>query len=608
MVSAVADGRTRQMRRARLRRVAIPLVAGAAALAVVTPASATPAVATPVAAKPASATRPAVGTSAGAARAATARPTLRTVAYAGVRLSVPATWPVVDLDRNPTACVRFDTHAVYLGAAGPDQACPARVIGRTETVWVAPATRSGVRTLAAVPGVLPPASVDTAAQQLAVAPAGTGVTVTATWGTDRALVQRIVASGTRGPVLRPSRPAFRAGGVVTRFPVGATSTAASGYAFDACAAPSSWVMAAWKRFSPYNSIGAYIGGINRGCAQPNLNQPWISQVMGTQGWRVLPLYVGRQAPCSGRSDLAAIDPGRAFAQGAAEARDAVGRARTTGMHPGSVLYNDMEGYPRGGACTAAVLSYLTGWTNQLHATGWLSGVYSSASGAIADLAVAPARAGYTSPDIIWTARWDGSAHLFGETYVPDTRWASQQRVKQYLGDHTERWGGYSINVDSNRVEAAGATIAYLGRVRASAWAHWSPSTSVPGKGLFRVGAPVYYTCILGGQVVSGSPRWVRLFDGRLLPSVALPPAAGVPFCALPGQVLSELNMRSGPSSAGPVRGVLHVGALARVACQASGQRMGNTRVWDRLSNGLWVSDGWVATPGRPAFSPTYPRC
>jgi len=582
------------------------VAAGLAALVV------TGSVTTPAAAATALAS-PAAVTAAGAVRAAgrvtaVAHPALRTVAYAGVRLSVPASWPVVDLDRNPTACVRFDTHAVYLGAAGPDQVCPARVVGRTETVWVAPATATGVRALAAAPGVVPAAAVDLLDQQLAVAPAGTGVTVTATWGTDRATVQRIVASGARGPVVRRSTPAIRAGGLVTEFPVGTTSTAVSGYAFDACAAPSARVMAAWKRYSPYQAVGVYIGGLNRGCAQPNLTQPWISQVMSTQGWKVLPLYVGRQAPCSGRSTLAPIDPRQAFAQGVAEAKDAVSGATVRGMHPGSVLYNDMEGYPRGGACTTAVLSYLSGWTNQLHGTGWLSGVYSSASGAIADLAAAPARTGYTSPDIIWTARWDGVTGLFGERYVPDTRWAAQQRVKQYRGDHSERWGGYSINVDSNRVEAAGASIAYLGSVRTVAWARRAPSTAVPASGLFRAGTRVYYSCILGGQVVSGSARWVRMLDGRLLPSVALPPAAGVPFCALPGQVLSDLNLRSGPSSAGAVRGVLHLGSLARVACQASGQLVGDTRVWDRLSNGLWVSNRWVASPGRPSFSPTYPRC
>jgi len=67
-------------------------------------------------------------------------------------------------------------------------------------------------------------------------------------------------------------------------------------------------------------------------------------------------------------------------------------------------------------------------------------------------------------------------------------------------------------------------------------------------------------------------------------------------------------MRNGPSSAGPVRGVLPRGALAAIACQRTGELVGDSRVWDRLTNGLYVSDRWVATPGRPGFSPTIPRC
>jgi len=531
---------------------------------------------------------------------------VRTVSYGGIRLRVPASWPVVDLDRSPQSCVRFDVHAVYLGAAGPDQACPARVVGRTETVWVAPVGRTGLRAAAAVAGAVPVTAVDTVDQQVTVDPVGTGVTVTATWGADPALARRIVASGTRGPVVRRTAP-LRGMGVVTKFPIGATATPAAGYGFDACAAPSVTVMNAW-RSSPFGTVGVYIGGLNRGCAQPNLTQPWVSAVMAGQGWRTLPLYVGRQAPCVGRSDLGLIDPGRAFAQGTEAARDAIGDARRIGLRPGSALYNDMEGYPRGGACTAAVLNFLSGWTNQLHEGGWLSGVYSSASGAIADLASAAKPAGYTAPDVIWTARWDNWPQLFGEPYVADSRWAVAQRVKQYLGDHVERWGGYSLNIDSNRVDAPGGTIAYLGRFRASVWTRWAPSNAAAAGGLLRAGQLAYYSCVIGGQVVGGSPRWVRLVDGRFVPAAGLTPARGTPFCSLPGQVDVDLNMRNGPSSAGPVRGVLPRGALAAIACQRTGELVGDSRVWDRLTNGLYVSDRWVATPGRPGFSPTIPRC
>jgi Domain of unknown function (DUF1906) len=62
----------------------------------------------------------------------------RSVTYRGVRVPVPAGWTVVDLDENPSACVRYDRHAVYLGHPGPQPDCPARVVGRTEAVQVQP--------------------------------------------------------------------------------------------------------------------------------------------------------------------------------------------------------------------------------------------------------------------------------------------------------------------------------------------------------------------------------------------------------------------------------------------------------------------------------------
>jgi hypothetical protein len=67
---------------------------------------------------------------------------LRTVTYQGTQFDVPADWPVYDLTKDPTRCVRFDTHAVYLGHPGADMACPAGIVGRTDTVLVEPSSGS----------------------------------------------------------------------------------------------------------------------------------------------------------------------------------------------------------------------------------------------------------------------------------------------------------------------------------------------------------------------------------------------------------------------------------------------------------------------------------
>jgi hypothetical protein len=62
----------------------------------------------------------------------------KSVAYHGIEFTVPGNWPVYDLTADPTTCVRFDVHAVYLGHPGADMRCPAIVVGRTDAVLVEP--------------------------------------------------------------------------------------------------------------------------------------------------------------------------------------------------------------------------------------------------------------------------------------------------------------------------------------------------------------------------------------------------------------------------------------------------------------------------------------
>ena len=62
------------------------------------------------------------------------------VELGGLRLLVPAGWPVHDLAAEPRTCVRADVHAVYLGEQGDEPDCSAQAVGRTETLWIAPLT------------------------------------------------------------------------------------------------------------------------------------------------------------------------------------------------------------------------------------------------------------------------------------------------------------------------------------------------------------------------------------------------------------------------------------------------------------------------------------
>jgi hypothetical protein len=82
-----------------------------------------------------------------AEHAKAARPATQTVTFGGYTVSVPASWPVYDLTKNPRQCVRYDVHAVYLGTPGTDPDCPPNLVGRVDTVTIqAPAASAGTQT------------------------------------------------------------------------------------------------------------------------------------------------------------------------------------------------------------------------------------------------------------------------------------------------------------------------------------------------------------------------------------------------------------------------------------------------------------------------------
>jgi hypothetical protein len=229
------------------------------------------------------------------------------------------------------------------------------------------------------------------------------------------------------------------------------AAAFTGFAFDACSAPSADALDAWLG-SPYRALGIYIGGANRACPNPQLTQAWTANAVAT-GWGLIPIYVGLQAPCASGSGLAKISPSIAASQGTAAADDAAGDAGVLGLGTGSPIYFDMEGYAiNNAACSQSVEAFVSAWVDELHALGHLAGVYGSAASTIRDLQVLAATA--SSPDDVWIADWNGEATVFGDPYVSDTLWTNHQRLHQYRGGHHETWNGVTLDVDSNYVDAA----------------------------------------------------------------------------------------------------------------------------------------------------------
>ncbi len=398
----------------------------------------------------------------------------RVVRYRGAEVTVPSTWPVLQLGARSTVCVRFNRHAVYLGTPGISQDCPMHAIGRTEAILIAP--ESG----GAAAGELASSSV------LGAAPAGGSmarlvepthhVVITATWRHDPAAIRRALDLRSLRPAMLASngrRPASaRVNGTDPR-DLGRAVSAASpalpgqvytGLGFDTCTAQPQSTMSAWSGASPYGAVGVYIGGANAACPWGNLSASWV-QAESASGWHLMPLYVGFQAPkvsgkatssCGGCSAMSATAT-TAAAQGTAAALDGVAQAQALGIGVGNPIYFDVENYARGTTASAAVLAFLQAWTVQLHASGYLSGVYSSGSSGITDL-VAAQGTGYIEPDDIWVADWSASSSYVptsaADPYVPASDWVDNQRLIQYYGAHDVTYGGVKVNVDSDYLDAA----------------------------------------------------------------------------------------------------------------------------------------------------------
>jgi hypothetical protein len=112
---------------------------------------------------------------------------------------------VYDLATDPSTCVRFDVHAVYLGHPGEDMNCPAGLVGRADAVLVEPSNGERHRgshggdandvAAATASGLEVQVATDSAAASEVAADVPTaGVSVTITYNESDATAQQILQS------------------------------------------------------------------------------------------------------------------------------------------------------------------------------------------------------------------------------------------------------------------------------------------------------------------------------------------------------------------------------------------------------------------------------
>ncbi|NYE40671.1 glycoside hydrolase domain-containing protein [Streptomyces fulvorobeus] len=229
----------------------------------------------------------------------------------------------------------------------------------------------------------------------------------------------------------------------------------TGRAFDTCTAPSLSAMKAW-RTGFYGAAAVYIGGKNRGCAQPNLTKSWVKSVNAT-GWKVIPLYVGAQPPCQKSANPERFTSSTAASVGASNARDAVAKASALGMKAGSPIYLNMESYDiTDKACNDATLTYVRSFTKTLRNATYRGGLYGFSSSSAAAIATAANKTDL--PGNLWYALWDKKNTTTTDWPWKPTQYTNHSRGHQYMVNSKETRGGHAITVDRNAWDAPVAII------------------------------------------------------------------------------------------------------------------------------------------------------
>ncbi|MYW69155.1 DUF1906 domain-containing protein [Streptomyces sp. SID8379] len=229
----------------------------------------------------------------------------------------------------------------------------------------------------------------------------------------------------------------------------------TGRAFDTCTAPSAAAMKAWHT-GFYGAAAVYVGGKNRGCAQPNLTASWVKTV-SAQGWKLIPLYVGAQPPCQTGTRNEKMTTSNAATLGTADGKDAVAKSAALGMKAGSAIYLDMEPYDiKDSSCNKAVLNYVRAFDKVLRGKIYRAGYYGFSSSSAAAIATATDRTDL--PGNLWYAKWDKVNTTTSDWPWSTSLYTNHSRAHQYMVNSKETRGSYTITVDRDAWDAPVAIV------------------------------------------------------------------------------------------------------------------------------------------------------
>lgn len=334
------------------------------------------------------------------------------------------------------------------------------------------------------------------------------------------------------------------------FRPGGTATRFAGLAFDTCAAPSLATVKAWGS-SRYRAIGVYIGGANRACDQPNLTANWVTAVSKRQ-WRLLPIYVGMQPPCLILNPARKTRAARAIRPVPLKMVPAIAASQGTFAADDAAAKALALGIRYGSAFYDDIENYSTADASCRQTVLNFVSAWTKELHRLGFLAGVYVNLGSGAPDL--SRIYDSPS--FGR---PDALWVA-------------RWDGIS------------SLTGWVG-VPNDQWAVHQRAKQYRGPHI---------------ETHSGASIDI---DSDNLDT----PVASVTY---PYTVISPtgLNARAGPSTSYPIAKTHAAGSTLQVVCQAPGTQVATTGVWDKLSDGTYVTDFYVSTSSFIGYTPPLPRC
>jgi surface antigen len=175
--------------------------------------------------------------------------------------------------------------------------------------------------------------------------------------------------------------------------------------------------------------------------------------------------------------------------------------------------------------------------------------------------------------------WDAAAASIG--YVVDTHPSVGSVAVWHGGEDHAWWGGH---------------VAYV--------------MAVDGAGNATVEEYNWSNYLRYGQRTTRAPRYIHFVGAAVVRPVSLPgPAAPAQPVGHPYRTTDFVRQRSGPGTGFRTVGILPAGQRIMVVCQVrTASVINGTGIWDRLSDGSYVTDYYTSTPAFNNYSPGLSRC